>query len=93
VKNLLVLLHFDWFGPSEELKELDEIWKKACAETDGVEYKGRYTPRQKKYHWTYLAEAENLAKGEEAFAKMESPRDYKKLTHGEFEFFAGPYHE
>jgi hypothetical protein len=93
VRTLLVLLHFDWFGPAEELCEFDELFKKSCAETEGVKYKGRYTPRQKRYHWTYLAEAENLAKWEEAEAKLESPRDYNKLPHGEFEFFAGPYHE
>ena len=40
-----------------------------------------------------MAEAKNLAKLEEAEAKLESPRDYNKLPHGEFKFFAGSYHE
>jgi len=90
---MLGLSYFDWFGSPEELKKLDEIRKKACAETDGVEYKGRYDPRNRKFHWVYLFEAENLAKFEEAGAKMVFTRDYKKLTHGVSEFFGGPHHE
>lgn len=91
---MLVLFHFDWFGLAEELKEVDETIKKACAETEGVEYKGRYTPNQRKYHWTYLIEAENFAKWEEAWIKMSKyPRDYEKLPYGELEFLPGPYHE
>jgi len=91
---MLVLLHVDWFGPTEELRQGDEAIKKVCTETDGVEYKGRYTPNQKKYHWTYLFKADNLARWEEAWSKIvECPRDYKKLPHGELEYYQGPFHE
>jgi len=91
---MLILLHIDWFGPAEELQESDESIKKACTETDGVKYKGRFTPNQKKYHWTYLFKAENLASWEKAWDKMsESPRDYKKMPYGELEYYQGPFHE
>jgi hypothetical protein len=91
---MLILLHIDWFGSAEELQESDNSLRKACDEIDGVKYKGRFTPNQKKYHWTYLFKAENLASWEKAWEKMsESPRDYNKLTHGELEYYQGPFHE
>jgi hypothetical protein len=91
---MLVLFHLDWFGRAEELEELDNTVKKACTETEGVVYKGRYTPNQRKFHWTYFFEAANFAKWEEAWVKTSKyPRDFKKLPHGEFEFFPGPYHK
>lgn len=91
---MLVLFHFDWFGPAEELKEVDDVVKKACTETGWIEYQGRYTPNQRKFHWTFLFIAESFAKWEEAWTKIsEYPRDYKKFPYGELEFFPGPYHE
>lgn len=85
---MLVLQHIDWFGPAEELKEWDEAMKKACAETDGIEYKGRYVPHTKKYHYTYLFKVENYGKVMEAFSKIQLTRDYSKMTHGEVEIYA-----
>ena len=89
-----MLFHFDWFGPAEELKQMDEAMKKACTETDGVAYKGRYSPNQKKFHWSYLFEVDNFACWGEAWEKMsKGPRDYKKLPYGELEYHQGPFHE
>jgi hypothetical protein len=91
---MLVLFYIDWFGPAEELREVDDVVKKACVDTEGVEYRGRYTPNQKKFHWTYLVEVKNFAKWETAWDKMlKYPRDVNKLPHGVLEFLPGPYHE
>lgn len=86
---MIVLLYIDWFGTAEELKEFEEKLKAACAEVGGIEYKGRYAPHNRKYHFVYLFEVESYQKLLEAGEKM-PPRDYKKLTHGEFEILAGP---
>jgi len=86
---VLILLYFDWFGTAEELKEREEKMTVACAKVDGVEYKGRYYPHNRKYHFVYLFEAESFQKLLETVG-AETPRDYKKLTHGEFELLAGP---
>jgi hypothetical protein len=84
-----VLLYFDWFGAAEELKEGEEKLTAACAEVGGVEYKGRYYPHNRKYHFAYLFEVESFQKLLEEVGKGPL-RDYKKLTHGEFEILAGP---
>ena len=85
---MLVLLYFDWFGTAEELKEGEEKMATACDEVDGVEYKGRYYPHNRKYHFVYLFEVESFQKLLETVG-AEAPRDYKKLTHGQFELLAG----
>ena len=84
-------MHIDWFGPAEELKQIDEAQKKACAKTDGVDYKGRYTPSQKKTHWTYLLFAENYAKYGEYRDNLSIDRDYKKWPYATVEFYPGPF--
>ena len=88
---MIVLLYFDWFGTAEELKELDEKVRAACAEADGVDYKGRYAPDNRKYHFVSVFEVESYDKLLEVLLgpKM-PPRDYKKLTHGVFEILRGP---
>jgi len=88
---VIVLLYFDWFGTAEELKELDEKVRAACAEADGVGYKGRYAPDNRKYHFVSVFEVESYDKllGVLLGPKM-PPRDYKKLTHGVFEILRGP---
>jgi hypothetical protein len=91
---MLVLLHLDWFGSTDELGESDEEVKKTCSETAGVKYQGRYTPNQKKYHWTYVFMADSFACWEDAWNQMaKRPRDYQKLPYGELEYLQGPYHE
>ena len=88
---MIVLLYFDWFGTAEELKELDEKVKAASAEVDGVDYKGRYAPDNRKYHFVSMYEVVSYQKLLEVLLgpKM-PPRDYKKLTHGVFEILRGP---
>jgi len=88
---MIVLLYFDWFGTAEELEELDERMKAACAEADGVDYKGRYAPDNRKFHFVSMFEVESYDKLFEALTGPEMPpRDYKKLTHGVFEILSGP---
>jgi hypothetical protein len=92
-------MHVDWFGTAEELKEIDETVKKVCAETDGVEYKGRYSPLERKFHWTYVYELED-----EDYGKMRKVAarareisgvkiDKKKYPYASVSLFSGPYHK
>ena len=76
----------DFFGPAEELKKWDEAFKKAADKTDGIEFKGRYTPHNK-YHWTYLWKCDNYGKFIEVLGKTGMERDYSKSTHGEMEVY------
>lgn len=83
-----LLQHFDWFGPIEELKEIDKKMKKACDETDGVELLGRYGPGQKKYHWTWIFKAEDYNLWNNL--TIDYVRDYNVVTHVETELYHGP---
>jgi len=88
---VIVLLYFDWFGTAEELKESEEKLIAACAEVDGVEYKGRYAPDNRKFHFVWVYEVKSYEKLLEVLTGPEMPpRDYKKLTHGTFEILRGP---
>jgi len=88
---VIVLLYFDWFGAAKELKELEEKVKAICAEVDGVDYKGRYAPDSRKFHFVYVFEVVSYDKLLEVLTGPEMPpRDYKKLTHGVFEILRGP---
>lgn len=77
----------DFFGTAEELKQMDEALKNAAEKTDGIEYKGRYTPHSKKFHWTYLWRCDNYGKFLEVLGKIGIERDYSKTTHGEMEIY------
>ena len=88
---MIVLLYFDWFGTAEELEELDEKMKAACAEADGVDYRGRYAPDNRKFHFVSMFEVESYDKLFEALTGSEMPpRYHKKLTHGVFEILSRP---
>lgn len=88
---MIVLLYFDWFGTAGELKALEEGLKIACAEAEGVEYKGRYAPDNRKFHFVYMFEVESYDRLFEVLTGPEMPpRDYTKLTHGTFEILRGP---
>ncbi len=88
---MIVLLYFDWFGTAEELKELETTMTAACAKAEGVEYRGRYAPDNRKFHFVYMYEVESYQKLLEVLMDPEMPpRDYKKLTHGTFEILRGP---
>ena len=76
MKTLLILQHFEWFGTEEELKAYDESWKKACDATDGVEFKGRYSPHTRRFHWTYLFKADGYDKFDEADKKVSVPEGW-----------------
>ena len=82
---MIVLAYFDWFGPSEELKERDKQVKAACAETEGLEYKGRYGPHNSKYHWVRIVETDKYP-----LPASPVPRDYNEMTHWVAELFSGP---
>jgi len=56
---VIVLLYFDWFGALEELKEMEEKMIAAFAPADGVEYKGRYAPDNRKFHFVYVFETKS----------------------------------
>jgi len=88
---VIVLLYFDWFGTAEELREVEEKLTAVCAEVGDVEYKGRYAPDNRKFHFVYMFEVKSYEKVLEVLTGPEMPpRDYKKLTHGTFEILRGP---
>jgi len=90
---VLVIQHFDWFGPQEELDKMDKAIKKACKEMEGVEYKGRWSSHQARYHFCYLFKVDEYGKVMEAWNKIGYKRDYSKLTHSVMEILGGPEHE
>ena len=91
---MIVLLYFDWFGTAEELSEIEDKMAAICAKKEGVEYRGRYAPDNRKFHFVYMFEAEKYEKILEVLTDPEMPpRDYKKLTHGAFEILRGPLKE
>ena len=59
---MIVLLYFDWFGAVEELKEMEGKMIGAFARTDGVEYKGRYAPDNRKFHFANMFETKSYEK-------------------------------
>ena len=77
---MIVLLYFDWFETAEELSEIEDKMAAICAKKEGVEYRGRYSPDNRKFHFVYMFEAENYEKILEILTDPEMPpRDYKVL--------------
>ena len=88
---MIVLLYFDWFGTAEELEELEEKMMPSLTQADSVEYKGRYAPDNRKFHFVYVFEVESYDRLMGVLTGPEMPpRDYRKLTHGTFEILRGP---
>ena len=100
---MMILIHIDWAGTEEQLKELDKGYKIAAEETEGIDFKGRLTPWNKKYHYTYVLKADDITKfhkfGEYFFLEntrdrslmtrvSENTRDRSLMTHGEYEFYS-----
>jgi hypothetical protein len=90
-ENLLVLMHFDFFGTTEELEGIDDSMKKACEKTDGVAYLGRFGPRCKKYHWTRLFKVDHLNAFDAIWSNIDYIKDPKIMGHAEEEFYNGPF--
>jgi hypothetical protein len=57
---MYILNHFDWFGPIEELEEIDKKLHEIRNGSDGVEFLGRFSPLNKRYHWTYFFKAKDF---------------------------------
>ena len=80
---MYILSHFDWFGPIEELDEIDKKLKKFYDGKDGVEFLGRFAPHNHKYHWTRFFKAKDFKTW--VNRKLPSPpfyiRDYDVMTH------------
>ena len=68
-----------WHGTMEELEKLDKEIKKACEETEGIEYEGRYGPHNKKYHWAHFFKIDSYDKWMAMGDTI--PRDYNKMSH------------
>ena len=85
-----MLIHMDWAGTADELKEIDEAYKKACEKTEGVEYKGRLIPWNAKYHYTHVFKMDDIRGLYNMMQNWDRTRDYGKMTHGEYEFYSAP---
>ena len=86
---MYVLNHFDWFGPIEELDEIEKKLKKFYDGKDGVEFLGRFVPLNQKFHWTRFFKVKDFNTW--VNRKIPSPpvykRDYKVMTHAVVEFY------
>lgn len=74
-----VIQYFDWQGTTEELEKLDKLVEKDCDKLEGVKYKGRYGPHNKKFHWAYFYKTESYDQFNKVGADI--PRDYQKASH------------
>ncbi len=83
---MYVLESYDWFGPIEELNELDKKLKKHFDGKHGVEFLGRFAPQQTKFHWTHFYKVKDW-KAWVNHPEMEYKRDYKVHTHGIVEYY------
>ena len=84
---MMVLIHIDWGGTEAQLKELDEAYKKNAEKTEGVTYKGRLVPWNKKYHFTYVLKMDNISMLYAFGQNWDRTRDYSQMTHGEYEIY------
>lgn len=79
-----IIQYFDWTGTIDELDKFDKLVEKASADNEGVTYKGRHGPHNRKYHWVYLFKVESY----NHFMDVTWPtRDYNKMTHIVLEVF------
>ena len=85
---MMVLVHFDWAGTQEELEKYTAAVKKAYDSTPGTKFLGRLIPWNKKYHYTHFMEVKDLPTMQEAGRKVDYKRDYKVMTHGEYDIFS-----
>ena len=79
---MMVLMNLDWYGTVEGLEELTELWKKQAEKTEGVEFKARLSPWNKKYHWTMVLKVDNIACYHDFMSTWDYDRDFSVLTHG-----------
>jgi len=83
-----VLFHFDWFGSIEELEKLEAGAKKHWDGSDGVKFLGRFGPHNKKYHWTHFYKVTDMSTWANRKPFPGYKRDYKIVTHQEFEYYS-----
>lgn len=83
---MIVITYIDFFGSDEELEKIKAAWKKACKETEGVDWTEFYLPHQARYHYAWITKAESYAKMMEANSKMPT-RDRNIMTHSVNEIF------
>lgn len=84
---MYILQHFDWLGSIEKLEELDKNFKKLRDGSEGVEFLGRYSPQNKKFHWTFFFEAKDLKTWTNMKSQDFYKRDFKELTHVVTEYY------
>ena len=89
---MIITMSIDFFGKDEELAKWDKARKKACDDTEGCKYMGRYTSHQARYHWTYFFEADSYDRFMEALGKVTLKRDRNETAHAVIEIFSGPLH-
>jgi len=84
---MYVLQHFDWFGSIEELEEVEKKLKKHWDGKDGIEFLGRYSPTNKRFHWTHFYKVKDW----QAWANQKPlpgyKRDYNVVHHAIYEFY------
>ncbi len=84
---MYILNSFDWYGPIEELEEIDKKLKKLYDGKDGVEFLGRYAPHNKQLHWTRFFWAKDFKTWFNRKIPDLPKRDYSKMTHSIGEYY------
>ena len=85
--KMYILQHFDWAGSIEDLEELDKNFKKLRDGSEGVEFLGRYSPQNKKFHWTFVFKAKDFKAWTNKSTQDFYKRDFKELTHAVNEYY------
>lgn len=83
----MVLINCDFWGSDDELEKLDKAYKDMAKITDGVEYLGRYSPNNFKWHWTYFFKVESLTAWDNGSKNYKYKRDKKNFSHGSVLFY------
>ena len=87
MNTVYILQHFDWYGSIDDLKELDKKFKKLRDGSEGVEFLGRFSPQNKKYHWTFVFKAKDFKTWTNMTPQDFYKRDFKELTHAVYEYY------
>ena len=81
----MVLYHFNWAGTKEELEQFYQNWKMFLDNIDGADFIGKFSPINRRFHYTWFAEFKDFATYEKvAFSEA---HDYEKVPSAIFDIY------
>jgi hypothetical protein len=84
---MMVIMHFDFWGDENDLKKFDKANEEVAEKTEGMKYLGRYSPTNKKFHWTVFWKVKNFRTWEDSIENRTYKRNLKHLSHAVMEFY------